>query len=293
MRPARVPHPNSGPVRAAEQEVLALCSGDDPWCRFLQGYLTHAARRTAWNARLVENHLGPGGRWLDIGSFGVEALWLLRRRPDVQVSAVSYEGGDLSVQDGRIVSVRTKVNGVPRLRIDRADVEHDALPYADGSFDLVTCFECIEHLRTTPRPLLDEIRRVLRPDGQLLLTTPNVVGSRAMLRLLAGKHPQENPRYHRDPRYGIVHPKEYTLRELVALLEGRGLGVLRSRSLYFRRRTLADLAAAAVACVTRPLGGLALGLGPQGPVVGDNLLVVASPHDRPREDWPALVFEPR
>jgi SAM-dependent methyltransferase len=267
-------------VRETERELLELCGGDEPWRQFLRGYLAHASRRLAWNARLVDRWLGPGSRWLDIGSFGLEALWLLQRRTDVEVSAISYEGGEL------------RQGATARVRIDRADVEHDVFPYADESFDLVTCFECIEHLRATPRPMLDQIRRVLRPTGHLLLTTPNILGSRAMLRLLAGKHPQENPRYHRDPRYGVVHPKEYTLRELIALLESRGLGVTRSTSFYFRRRSLFDLFATAIAWVTRPLGGLALGLPPQWPAVGDNLCVMAQRHDRPLEDWPALVFEP-
>ncbi|HEX6811620.1 MAG TPA: methyltransferase domain-containing protein [Planctomycetota bacterium] len=285
MPPAILPHPSSAAVRETERELLELCQGDEPGRVFLRGYLAHASRRLAWNARLVDQWLAPGSRWLDIGSFGLEALWLLRRRTDVEVRAISYEGGELS-------TAGPGPGAMARVGIDRADVEHDVFPYANESFDLVTCFECIEHLRATPRPLLDQIRRVLRPTGHLLLTTPNVVGSRALLRLLAGKHPQENPRYHRDPRYGVVHPKEYTLRELVALLESRGLGVTRSTSLYFRRRSPFDVLAAAMAWVTRPLGSLALGLPLQRPAVGDNLFVVAERHQRPLEDWPALVFEP-
>ncbi len=279
-------------MRATEREIAGMCAGDDPWNHFLRGYLLHASRRLAWNAHVVDSHLRPGARWLDIGSFGIEALWLLRRRTDVDVRAISYEGGELSLSPAGVIRSGSAGDGQLRLRIERANVELDALPYDSGFFDLVTCFECIEHLRATPRPLLDQIRRVLRPDGRLLLTTPNIVGSRAMIRLLAGKHPQENPRYHRDPAYGVIHPKEYTLRELTALLDSRGLEVVEKGSLYFRRRTLADLVAAGVACITRPLGGLLLGLGPQRPVLGDNLFVVARPHDRLREDWTPLVFEP-
>ena len=291
-RRAQVDHPQSALVRRTEQEILAMCAGDDPWCRFLRGYLSHASRRLAWNVHLVDRHLAGGARWLDIGSFGVEAMCLLRRRSDLDVRAVSYEGGELALVGERIVSTGSSAPAAARLKIERSDVERELLPFEDRAFDVVTCFECIEHLRSTPRPLLDQIRRVLKPDGRLLLTTPNIVGSRAMIRLLAGKHPQENPRYHRDAAYGIVHPREYTLRELVALLESRGLAVRESASLYFRRRSAFDLIAQGLACLTRPLGGWLLGLGPQPVVVGDNLFVVAQPHDGPREDWPALVFEP-
>jgi hypothetical protein len=47
-----------------------------------------------------------------------------------------------------------------------------------------------------------------------------------------------------------------------------------------------------VACISRTLGGWALGIGAQPVVMGDNLFVVAQRHDGPLEEWPALVFEP-
>ena len=48
---------------------------------------------------------------------------------------------------------------------------HD-LPFDDDRFDLVVCFEAIEHLRN-PMTALDELRRVLAPDGSLLISSPN------------------------------------------------------------------------------------------------------------------------
>ncbi|HEV2446831.1 MAG TPA: methyltransferase domain-containing protein [Candidatus Sulfopaludibacter sp.] len=47
-----------------------------------------------------------------------------------------------------------------------------ALPYGDGSFDLVTAFEVIEHLENW-REFLQEARRVLAPGGQFIVSTPN------------------------------------------------------------------------------------------------------------------------
>ncbi len=44
--------------------------------------------------------------------------------------------------------------------------------FPDGCFDALTLFEVIEHLRE-PRPLLTEVRRVLKPGGVLLLSTGN------------------------------------------------------------------------------------------------------------------------
>ncbi|MGE0557684.1 MAG: class I SAM-dependent methyltransferase, partial [Burkholderiales bacterium] len=44
--------------------------------------------------------------------------------------------------------------------------------FADATFDALTLFEVVEHLRT-PLPLLTECRRVLKPGGILLISTGN------------------------------------------------------------------------------------------------------------------------
>jgi SAM-dependent methyltransferase len=59
---------------------------------------------------------------------------------------------------------------LPNLHFERASC--DALPHADGRFDLVVAFEVIEHLKSWPEFLL-EVRRVLSPQGQFLVSTPN------------------------------------------------------------------------------------------------------------------------
>jgi SAM-dependent methyltransferase len=48
------------------------------------------------------------------------------------------------------------------------DAHH--LPFAPGSFDLIISTEMLEHT-AEPQRIVDEIRRVLRPGGRLLLTT--------------------------------------------------------------------------------------------------------------------------
>ena len=58
----------------------------------------------------------------------------------------------------------------PKPRFIQASAE--ALPFADEIFDLITAFEVIEHLERWP-DLLSEARRVLKPNGILLVSTPN------------------------------------------------------------------------------------------------------------------------
>jgi ubiquinone/menaquinone biosynthesis C-methylase UbiE len=48
-----------------------------------------------------------------------------------------------------------------------------SLPFADGSFDAVLCFETVEHF-PQPERLVAELSRVTRAGGSMVLTTPNV-----------------------------------------------------------------------------------------------------------------------
>jgi len=59
---------------------------------------------------------------------------------------------------------------LPNLTFEQASCE--ALPHADGSFDLIVAFEVIEHLRDWSR-FLREARRTLAPNGQFIVSTPN------------------------------------------------------------------------------------------------------------------------
>jgi 2-polyprenyl-3-methyl-5-hydroxy-6-metoxy-1,4-benzoquinol methylase len=55
----------------------------------------------------------------------------------------------------------------------RASVEDGGLPVATGAADVVIMSEVIEHLVDTDS-VLDEVRRILKPGGSLLLSTPNL-----------------------------------------------------------------------------------------------------------------------
>ncbi len=60
----------------------------------------------------------------------------------------------------------------PSPRLDFVPGDCRALPFPDGSFDLVVALEVIEHLEHWEK-LLAESRRVLAPEGQLVVSTPN------------------------------------------------------------------------------------------------------------------------
>ena len=48
----------------------------------------------------------------------------------------------------------------------------EKLPFADSSFDMVTCVGSLEHV-ADPAQAVREMRRVARPDAQMLIIVPN------------------------------------------------------------------------------------------------------------------------
>ncbi len=56
------------------------------------------------------------------------------------------------------------------IRVVQGDLE--SLPFGDGEFDAITCFEAIEHVADHGR-VLDELQRVLAPGGVLMVSSPN------------------------------------------------------------------------------------------------------------------------
>lgn len=69
-----------------------------------------------------------------------------------------------------VVDQRTTFDGYRFRR-----VSDTTLPFADGSFDIVVSNHCIEHVGGRPGQLhhLQEVQRVLRPDGICYLAVPN------------------------------------------------------------------------------------------------------------------------
>lgn len=77
---------------------------------------------------------------------------------------------------------------VPGVKALRLDIEKDAFPYPDQSFDLVVCNQVLEHLKNIFLPL-SEMDRVLKPGGRLAIGIPNLAGLHNRLLLALGFQP--------------------------------------------------------------------------------------------------------
>ncbi len=102
------------------------------------------------------------------------------------------------------------------------NMELSDYPYPDESFDLVLFCEILEHLIVDPLAVFQKLRRVLRPGGKLLVTTPNAVRLVNFAFMLAGHNFFDR---YKDSIYGR-HNREFTALELRELLERNGFRII-------------------------------------------------------------------
>lgn len=122
----------------------------------------------------------------------------------------------VDVQERPLKMARLLLEGDAGVELQAYDGKR--LPFEDASFDLVTCFDVIEHVPVEAvGAFVIELRRVMKPGGRLVLTTPNVRELRGRIwgHKVNGKHYQE-----------------FTVSGLREALEKGGLDVTDVRGIY-------------------------------------------------------------
>lgn len=158
---------------------------------------------------------------LELGAIPYYMTVLLKRFYGWQIDTVSFYEVESAQDECHLVESREYGDRFIFRNI-ALNVERDALPFDDGAYDLVLCCEILEHLLINPSHMLSEIHRVLKPEGYLLLTTPNVARRGNLLALLRGRNIYD--RYHGNGVYGR-HNREYTVAELKSLLSANGFEI--------------------------------------------------------------------
>jgi SAM-dependent methyltransferase len=125
------------------------------------------------------------------------------------------------------------------------NVEVDAIPYPDSSFDAVVCCQVLEHFTHSHLPTMLEIHRVLKPRGIVEVDVPNAASFRNRSRMLRGKnitydyeehYLRAQPISYKEMSfYPLRHNREFTRHELEILLVAAGFQNIQVRFLKSRR----------------------------------------------------------
>lgn len=201
-----------------------------------EAYLrTHFPRMRRTIALLRESSMaGQGSTLLDLGAHWLHLSVLL-----------ANEGFEVTAADLPEVLATPAVRALAQKHhIQLQELGDLSLPASlanlpKDSFDVVVLAEVLEHLAFNPVPLWQEIRRVTRPGGLVVVTTPNYYSFSTRLRALGrfltlrgGGLPVWKVLAH--PTYSH-HWKEYSARELREYVAGLGSGFEWHRLVYTGR----------------------------------------------------------
>ena len=207
------------PEGVSEQQlfdfVTSIRVADAPEAE-MRAYGTHDFRRFVYTTGLAK---GLHGKCLELGANPYFTTILLKKFTDLDLSLANYFGNipnGLAKQTVTYKDLGSSNTSSCELEYQHFNVENDIFPYPDNTFDIVIFAEIIEHLLNDPCKVLREIKRVIKPDGILILTTPNVA------RMIVGENIYDP--YSGYGPYGR-HNREYNRHEIVKLLEFEGFVV--------------------------------------------------------------------
>jgi 2-polyprenyl-3-methyl-5-hydroxy-6-metoxy-1,4-benzoquinol methylase len=157
-----------------QQPIDALATAIDPWLQHMtwrRDFVTWRERRLtqehhqAERIAQIERHAGSlaGVRLLDLGA-GMGGFAVAAALHGARVTVSEY-----NMAYCRITQLRAERYGLTVPILNGAG-EH--LPFTATQFDVVVCWDVIEHVQD-PTAVLAEIGRVLRPGGRLFLTVIN------------------------------------------------------------------------------------------------------------------------
>lgn len=229
--------------------------------RELEYFRIHQDRYVHVITEVMNAGVPEGGRILDVGCYPLHVF-----------TALTEMGYDM-------YGISSTHEPVKNNHVVVANIETDPLPFKRNFFDLIICSEVMEHLIVSPLIYLEKFKHVLAKNGKLLITTPNAAGLHKRIPLLLGRSsyfPLEEL-YRTKPGDGSVyyrHNREFTLQELVEVVEKSGLSVETQKTIAvygpFRKKLVQH------PLPKRIVRGIAFFLTKLYPPLQDTLLVVAA-----------------
>lgn len=188
----------------------------------LENYWRQDWRRFVYTYGLVD---GLVGSCLELGSNPYFTTTLLQQFTPLKLTLANYFGPQFqNTATQRLTYVNPHSGKVETHVFDfhHFNIEDAAFPFPSDTFDAVLFCEVLEHLQSDPVKVLVEIKRILKPSGHLILTTPNVARLENVCRLIAGTNIYDP--YSGYGPYGR-HNREYNKDELARLLDYCGYDV--------------------------------------------------------------------
>jgi SAM-dependent methyltransferase len=198
----------------------------------LIGYLNEAFNRIISTFELIPDK--NNGKLLEIGANPYFLTVLIKKYKNYNYSLINYFGETCGISSQKIENIKYGENHI--FNFQNINIEKEILPFPDKYFDVIIYGEVIEHLTENPIYSLYNLHRVLKDDGFLIISTPNVFRYQNLKKFLIDKKISIYDPY---SSYGIYgrHNREYSIYELQDILEKTGFSIIDKKTLYIKDKT--------------------------------------------------------
>lgn len=153
---------------------------------------------------------------------------------------VDLGGGLYPISKGIISKKTLIVDGNKKFNPDILTDLDGPLPFKKEFADIVIAGEILEHLNN-PFNFLLEIKRILKPKGELVLTTPNTVDLKSRIKVLFGVLPTNCAKaFPTRKKQNYFHKTDYNWRSLRKLITLAGLKIVKagSNGVFFGKKQI-------------------------------------------------------
>lgn len=216
------------PQKNAKSEITQIFLEVQKEFPFGKEYLDGSLDKYIAIALLIMRELPRGSKILFMGSGACDVEAILSKL-GYNMTAID----DLNDQWHLIGKNRERITDfAKRMGIEFIIQSADSLPVKENYFDAVLLIDVLEHLHNSPRELLNYAILHLKPNGLLIIETPNAAALAKRLWVLFGKTNQVNVNfiYWNVGEYRN-HFREYTLSELKMVLSYHNLVAIKSKML--------------------------------------------------------------
>ena len=213
------------PAGQTEADIIALFASvelEGAPKEELENYWRQDWKRFVYTYGIIS---GLSGTCLELGANPYFTTILLKYFTDLKLTCANYFGPQVASRSTQNVSAIDPATGKRETHVmefHHFNIEQAEFPFPSTSFDVVLFCEVLEHLQSDPVKVVREIKRVLKPSGHLILTTPNVSRLENVCRMIAGENIYDP--YSGYGPYGR-HNREYNKHELAQLLQYCGFEV--------------------------------------------------------------------
>ena len=160
---------------------------------------------------------GFKGTLIDVGCGGAEITLQLKNALGCEVKAVELIAQNVAIAKSKGIDAR------------QVDLNKGKLPFGENSFEAVFAGEVLEHVIDSDGLLL-EMKRVLKKNGVLILTVPNIASWYNRVLMLFGFLPhyvESGSKKSYGTPFGLIngHVKAFTKKSVVEMLEANGFAI--------------------------------------------------------------------